>query len=285
VQSCLCLGAQANINAGFSGSRIATADGTILTNCIPGLFLLLSTKKLRCRWYSQHKFQQALVNFCELTKLFHYQHRRDGMKSIKNVFSVIGCVVCVSMTAHVFAADIDADDFVDEASAKGIAEVEAGKLALQKSTSSAVKSFAQKMIDDHTKANAELTAIAKTKKLEVASESELKNKAKAFILKQRDGESFDEAYANNQVMAHEETIELFKKGLTTDDPDISAYARSTLPKLEHHLQMAQDLARQTKKSNGDDDDLDNDLDDDLDDGELSNPDGRSHSTHSHASSF
>jgi hypothetical protein len=57
--------------------------------------------------------------------------------------------------------------------------------------------------------------------------------------------------------------------------------------------MAQDLARQTKKSNGDDDDLDDDLnddldddlDDDLEDGEVSNPDGRSHSTHSHSSSF
>lgn len=51
---------------------------------------------------------------------------------------------------------IDADDFVESASASGIAEIEAGKLALQKSISPQVKVFAQKMIDDHTAANSEL---------------------------------------------------------------------------------------------------------------------------------
>lgn len=175
------------------------------------------------------------------------------MKTLNTILTAVGFFVCVAMAAQVFATDIDADDFVDEASAKGIAEVEAGKLALQKSTSAAVKTFAQKMIADHTKANTELTAIAKTKKLEVASESEIKNKAKAFILKHRDGESFDEAYANNQVMAHKEAIELFKKGTNTEDADINAYAKTTLPTLEHHLQMAEELARGTKAANNDHD--------------------------------
>ncbi|HSC67775.1 MAG TPA: DUF4142 domain-containing protein [Cellvibrio sp.] len=181
------------------------------------------------------------------------------MKSLKNIFTGAGMVVCLGMAAQVFAVDeIDADDFVDEASAKGIAEVEAGNLALKKSTSADVKAFAQQMIADHTKANAELARIAKTKKLEVATEAELTNKAKALILKQRDGESFDEAYANNQVTAHKETIELFKEGLHTEDADINAFAKATLPKLEHHLQMAEALARKTKALNADGDDRDDD---------------------------
>lgn len=181
------------------------------------------------------------------------------MKSFKKTFIGVGLVSILGMSAHVFSADeIDADDFVDEASAKGIAEIEAGNLALKKSTSPAVKAFAQKMIEDHSKANAELAKIAKTKKLEIATESELKNKAKAFILKQRDGESFDEAYANNQVMAHEETIKLFREGVNTNDADINTYAKTTLPKLEHHLQMAQELARTTKAANPENDDNDDD---------------------------
>ena len=153
------------------------------------------------------------------------------------------------MVGHSYADDIDAKDFVDEASAKGIAEVETGKLALQKSTSPAVKKFAQQMIGDHTKANAELTAIAKSKNLKLATEAELKNKAKAFIFKHRDGESFDEAYANNQVMAHEEAISLFKDGTNTNDADINSFAKTTLPKLEHHLAMAKELAEKTKAAN------------------------------------
>lgn len=187
------------------------------------------------------------------------------MKTLKNIVTGLGLVACVGMAAQVFAVEIDADEFVEEASAKGVAEIETSKLALQKSTSPNVKAFAQKMIDDHTKANAELAAIAKAKKLEVSSESELKNKAKAFILKQRDGESFDEAYANNQVMAHKESIALFKEGTDSGDAEINAYAKNTLPKLEHHLQMAQELAKQTTAANNDDDE--------------SHSRGQSHSSH------
>jgi len=140
---------------------------------------------------------------------------------------------------------IDADDFVEDASAAGIAEIDAGKLALQKSQSAAVKKFAQEMIDDHTAANKELADIAHSKNLKVSTDEELMAKAKEFALKQRDGESFDAAYAKNQVMAHEKAVALFQKGAKSSDPQISAFATATLPKLEGHLHMAHDLAATT----------------------------------------
>lgn len=151
----------------------------------------------------------------------------------------------------VFSLNVFADDklkeFVDEASAKGLAEIESAKLALNKSSSQAVRKFAEAMIADHTKANQELATIARKKKLEVADEPELMNKAKATILKLRDGESFDEAYANNQVMAHEQTIELFQRGASSKDAEIKAFAQKTLPKLKMHLEMARELKTKTKK--------------------------------------
>src|SRR3546814_15759496 len=92
----------------------------------------------------------------------------------------------------------EGENFVDEASAKGIAEIETAKMALDKGTSEDVKQFAQMMIDDHTKANQELAQLAQAKDLEMSDEATLMDKAKAMILKLRDGENFDEAYANNQ---------------------------------------------------------------------------------------
>ena len=71
---------------------------------------------------------------------------------------------------------------MDDASAKGIAEIESSKLALQKSTSAEVRKFAQVMINDHTAANAELTAIARTKKLKVDDDATMTAKAKEFIV-------------------------------------------------------------------------------------------------------
>lgn len=142
-----------------------------------------------------------------------------------------------------FAVDkIDADDFVEEVSAKGIAEVESAKLALEKSKSADVQAFAKKMISDHSAANRELTGIATRKNLEVSDEAELTTKAKKFVLELRDDQSFDEAYANNQVEAHEDTIELFERAAISDDAELAAFAKQTLPKLKQHLQMANTLA-------------------------------------------
>ncbi|WP_070884125.1 DUF4142 domain-containing protein [Pseudomonas sp. D1-3] len=146
------------------------------------------------------------------------------------------------------AADkVSANDFAEEASAKGIAEIETSKLALEKGSHAEVKKFAQTMIDDHTRANDELKALAEKKNLQVSDDAELMNKAKAMILQVRDGENFDKAYANNQVVAHEQTIELYQKAAASDDAEVSAWAKKTLPKLEHHLEMAKELQSQTRQ--------------------------------------
>ncbi|MCP1496340.1 putative membrane protein [Pseudomonas migulae] len=139
------------------------------------------------------------------------------------------------------------NDFVDKAAAGGIAEIETSRLALEKSASADVKEFANMMITDHSKANDELATIAKKNDIEVPDTTTLVKQAKEKILDMRD-ESFDAAYANNQVKAHEETIELFKKeaNTVTDDKvkgatELKGFAQKMLPGLEKHLDMAKKL--------------------------------------------
>lgn len=150
------------------------------------------------------------------------------------------CAV-TSLQAANKAESISREEFVEEASAKGVAEIETAKLALEKSQNEAIKGFAQMMIDDHRQANQKLADLAKSKDLEVSDDAELLNKAKAMVLKMRGEASFDKAYMNNQVVAHRETIELFRRGVNADDAEIAAFARETLPKLEQHLQRAEQL--------------------------------------------
>jgi putative membrane protein len=139
------------------------------------------------------------------------------------------------------------NDFVDSAAAGGIAEVETSRLALEKSSSADIKAFANMMITDHSQANDELAALAKKNDIEVPDSTTLVKQAKEKILDLRD-ESFDAAYANNQVKAHEDTIELFKKeaNTVTDDrikgaTDLKGFAQKMLPALEKHLDMAKKL--------------------------------------------
>lgn len=154
-------------------------------------------------------------------------------------------VALSSSMGMAFAAT--SNDFVDNAAAGGIAEIETSKLAVEKSSSADIKAFANMMITDHSKANDELAAIAKKNDIEVPDSTTLVKQAKEKILDMRD-ESFDAAYANNQVKAHEETIELFKKqaNTVTDDKvkgatDLKGFAQKMLPALEKHLAAAKQL--------------------------------------------
>ncbi|RON33778.1 DUF4142 domain-containing protein [Pseudomonas brassicacearum] len=154
-------------------------------------------------------------------------------------------VALSSSMGAAFAAT--SNDFVDSAAAGGIAEVETSRLALEKSSSADIKAFANMMITDHSKANDELAALAKKHDIKVPDSTTLVKQAKEKILDLRD-ESFDAAYANNQVKAHEDTLSLFKKeaDTVTDDrtkgaTELKGFAQKMLPALEKHLDMAKKL--------------------------------------------
>lgn len=149
--------------------------------------------------------------------------------------------ISLAMLSIPALADVSSD-FADDASAKGLAEIQTSRLALDKARSADVKVYAQKMIDDHTQANRELANVAANAKVTLSDDAALMDKAKKLILEQREGKDFDAAYANNQVAAHEKTIALFEEYIKDGDNNyLKAFAKETLPKLEHHLQMAKDL--------------------------------------------
>jgi putative membrane protein len=133
-------------------------------------------------------------------------------------------------------------EFIDEASAKGIADIEASRLAHQKSESKEVKDYTIVVINDRTTANQHLAKIAKKLDLPVAPREEVVEKAKALMPQAMDGVTFDEAYAASQVKTTQEAIDqLQQEAQTTDLPEIKAFAEETLPKLQNHLQMAKAL--------------------------------------------
>lgn len=133
-------------------------------------------------------------------------------------------------------------EFVNEASAQGMADIEASRLAHQKTASKEVKDYTIVVINDRTTANQHLAKIAKQLDLPVAPREEVVDKAKALIPKIKDDTSFDQAYVDSQVKTTQEAIEqLQQQAQTTDVPQIKAFAEETLPKLQNHLQMARAL--------------------------------------------
>lgn len=128
-----------------------------------------------------------------------------------------------------------------------MAEVDAGKMALEKSQSAEVKKFAQQMVDDHTKALGEVQALATAKNVTLPDGAGAMAKTKATALKALSGTLFDKEYAKRAgVGDHESTVKLLQK-MQKDgkDSDLKALAGKMLPTVEQHLEMARSLASST----------------------------------------
>jgi putative membrane protein len=135
-------------------------------------------------------------------------------------------------------------EFVTMAGMGGLAEVQMGNLALQKASSADVKAFAQRMVTDHSKANAELAQFATAKGLALATELSGDPKNALEHLTSLSGAEFDKAYMTHMVEDHEKDVAEFDKASTSaTDADLKAWAGKTLPTLKEHLEMAKQTAR------------------------------------------
>jgi len=138
--------------------------------------------------------------------------------------------------------------FVKKAAEGGMAEVELGNLAKDKASSSEVKQFAQRMVDDHTKANEQLKSIASEKGVTLPTSLDAKDEATKDRLSKLSGDQFDRAYMNDMVKDHTKDVSEFKKESTAaKDPDIKSFASQTLPTLEDHLKEARQIAPKANK--------------------------------------
>ena len=162
---------------------------------------------------------------------------------------VAGCALVCSLIVAATAVAASPADFVDEAHAAGIAEIETSRIAISKTSSTDIESYAVEAIKDHTNANRDLKDLASRLGLQVSSDEQILDRARKLMLQVQEGDSFDAAYAANQVKTHEQAIELYKEqAQNAESPELQAFAEKYLPKLEMHLLMAQRLMAAHHKS-------------------------------------
>lgn len=144
-----------------------------------------------------------------------------------------------------------AKGFVSKAAQAGMTEVKLAELAAQKSQNDAVKQFASHMQSDHSTANSELESIAKQENIPVPDKLDAKHQAEVDSLSKKSGAAFDKAYATAMVKSHKQAVALFKSGSHSSDQNIASFANKTLPTLESHQRMADDLASQMRVASAD----------------------------------
>ncbi|MEP6901627.1 MAG: DUF4142 domain-containing protein [Actinomycetota bacterium] len=137
------------------------------------------------------------------------------------------------------------DNFWTTAAQGGMAEVELGKLALQKSQNPEVKKFAQMMITDHTKANDELKALAAKKNIVLPTDIG-GHKSTVDDLSKLSGADFDKKYVAAMVDDHKEDVDFFTDKSNNSDADLKAFATKTLPTLKSHLEAIKAIQSKMK---------------------------------------
>jgi putative membrane protein len=132
--------------------------------------------------------------------------------------------------------------FVQDAGTAGATEIAASKLALTNSSDAQVKSFAQRMIADHTQLARNLDIVAKRQGITAAPSADA---SVTGSLESLHGADFDKAYiAQVAVDGHRKAVALFsaesKDGSNAQLKNVAARA---LPIIKHHYAMAQQLAK------------------------------------------
>ena len=101
-------------------------------------------------------------------------------------------------------ANLSDDDFVRDVALKNQAEIELSRMALGKATNLEIKSFAQRMIDDHGQAGENLKVAVSGQPIEWPAQLDDKHGKVADELAKKQGADFDRDYMKAMVEGHQD---------------------------------------------------------------------------------
>jgi putative membrane protein len=157
--------------------------------------------------------------------------------------TVAGTVLWASSAS---AGDDPGQHFLTEAIRGNLAEIKIGDLAEHKGASQAVKDFGATLAKDHAKANEKAQQAAASVGMKTPSQADFKEQTTYVELAALSGEAFDRHFIQSMVKDHEEDIAKYQNEARSGSGPAAAYARSILPDLRKHLEMAQRLQQETR---------------------------------------
>jgi putative membrane protein len=134
--------------------------------------------------------------------------------------------------------------FVEKAAASDMFEIEAAKLAQQRSKNADVKAFADMMIKDHTKSTNDLKAAIQASGQNLAPPAALPQDKQDALndLKNATDVDFDRKYREGQVDAHQSALNLLQRYAQDGDvAQLKSFAASVAPVVQQHYDRAKSI--------------------------------------------
>ncbi|WP_333611318.1 DUF4142 domain-containing protein [Brevundimonas bullata] len=169
---------------------------------------------------------------------------RDGNEAVNKAQDAVSAPVGQTSAATMGANLVSA--YVPAAAMGDMYEIQAADIALDRASRADVKALAQMIKTDHTAASAAFKAAASTAAPNVTPPAELDQRRKGLIdnLRSASAADFDKVYIDQQVAAHQEAVTLHR-GFSdnAEAPALATHARTVLPKIEAHLQKAEEVQK------------------------------------------
>jgi len=142
----------------------------------------------------------------------------------------------------------DDADFLVSAAEINLEDIQLGKLAQTRGTSAQVKELGKMLETEHTKALADLQALAAKKQITIPTTLTDDGMSANKKLMDTKASDFDKEYADRMVSGHKDAISKFEKASTdANDADIRNWASSMLPALREHLDQTITVQKQYEK--------------------------------------
>jgi putative membrane protein len=147
------------------------------------------------------------------------------------------------VTAGGKTKSVTPESFASQAAIIGKAEIELGQIALKNTQDQGVRTYAERMVKDHSAADKKLKAIAAKENLQLPQSLDPEHESLKTKLQSLKGEEFDRAYVKAMANGHDKAVALFESASQQSQmpDDLKQFAASTLPTLEQHKEMAHSL--------------------------------------------
>ena len=134
------------------------------------------------------------------------------------------------------ASNLDPQSFVTNVAQSNQYEIDAARIALEKTRSNDVRDFADQMIEDHSKAAAKLKSAIEALGGELEIPSHSSDQQQADLEALRDADDFDSVYLQQQRRAHEKALSLLRGYANGSETGaLRSFADETAKVVQGHL--------------------------------------------------
>jgi putative membrane protein len=134
-------------------------------------------------------------------------------------------------------------NFMNKITYTNLGEVDAGNIAKDRGSNTAIINYGNMMVIDHSKAHSELSTIAQNNGTTLPGETDQEHKDIAAMLMTLNGDAFDSTYIHKMIEGHDKAITLLQDEISNgQNASVKQYASNKLPIVQHHRHMADSIA-------------------------------------------